>query len=303
LSLVANANQKVGVFLSIPASFQRKAGREEFGPAIRQAVVDRWRDCGFDVFSVNSAEEAKALASLVERVEIISSEDQGRVRISSICNIARQKNFDVIIISNADCLPIDAAILQSLVAKVGLQDVCIGERMNINAATLIPTGRLCTGFDTFIFGAGALNNIPAVTEWRIGDPIWDYWFPWVQKKMGARVFNAGVPVTIHMDHPQAWNFKMWRPKLQAFFDEMPIGSAIFPQSFKKRFGKTNIANAFFITKLNVSMALYTSLLELPHLLPTPAEDSFENLQIGMFNASAKQGWFSRVAIILGGFFK
>jgi hypothetical protein len=294
-------NKKVGVFLSIPPRFDRWIGNVNYGPAIRQEVIDRWRQCGFEVYSVNSAEEAALLKPLVRNVDIVGVEDVGRVRISTIASIARSKQLDVTIISNADCIPLDAAILQALAALVGENDVCIGERLNFNQTSLIPTGFLCTGFDSFLMGAVALKNLPAVTEWRIGDPIWDYWFPYFQKKTGAALFTAGVPLVMHLDHEQAWNFETWRPKFYAFFREMPIGSPVFPDWFNAKFKNCNVEKAMFVKRLNVSMALYKSLAALPKVLPNPVAGSFFELQMRALNASAGQNRLSRMAILINGF--
>jgi hypothetical protein len=303
LSVKTASKRKVGVFLSVPAKFERWSGRHDYGPAIRQEVIDRWHACGFKVFTVNGGGEAKFLQPELRDVEIIEVDDEPRVRIGTIAKIARSKKLDVAIFSNADCLPIGQAIMRMIIDKIGSNTVCMGERMNINAASLVPTGLLCTGFDTFFVGAEALKNVPDETHWRIGDPIWDYWFPWHQRKMGAEIYNAGVPVVMHLDHPQAWNFKMWRPKLKAFFDEIPIDSDLFPRSFNRRFGRTEIDRAVFLKRLSVSMALYTSLLEFPNLLTVPATASFWNLQMKMLNTNAKQSLFRRLAMKASAFFE
>jgi hypothetical protein len=284
----------VGVFLSIPARFERWVEKIDFGPTIRQEVIDRWKACGFAVYTVNSAEEAALLKSAVRNVEIIAVSEPGRVRISSITQAAKARGHAVTIISNADCIPIEVETVLQLVEKIGPNMLCLGERMNINPRSLAPTGYLCMGFDTFFLGQKALSVVPEQVDWCIGDPMWDYWFPFFLKKMGVTALAANIPVALHLDHPQAWNFKSWHPKFERHFDAIPIGSAVYPSWFNERFRGTVPEKAWFLRRLQLSSALYHCLAEQPKLTRAEAAGSFDALKYAALKANANRNLLSRV---------
>jgi hypothetical protein len=234
-SVTTPKKKKTGVFLSVPAKFSRLVGQVDYGPVLRQEVIDRWRYCGFDVLSVNSQEESSQLAALVNNIEIIPVDDKGRVRIASIVKCAVDRNIDIAIIANADCIPIDVKLMPEIVSGIDADEVCLLSRSNIPPDTLMATREPFPGFDVFILGSGTFANIPENSNWRIGDTCWDYWFPLLHIAKGAKISRCGFHSLLHLDHPSQWNEGLWLENAHKLFEEFPVGSTVHGGAFNRRF--------------------------------------------------------------------
>jgi hypothetical protein len=227
--------KRVGVFLSIPAKFNRWVGDRDYGPAIRQEIIDRWRFCGFEVFSVNSQDEAKELAPLISGIEIIPVEDRGRIKISSIIRCAVERKFDTALIANADCVPIDVKLISEIIGQVGANELCLLGRCNVPPETLSVTREPFPGYDVFVIGSEALGKAPKDSIWCIGDTCWDYWFPLYQMTKGTAVFRYSAYTLLHLDHPRQWSDETWLKNAHLLFEEFPVGSKIYGDEFNDRY--------------------------------------------------------------------
>lgn len=227
--------KSVGVYLSVPARMARPVNLTDYGPAIRQEVIDRWRLCAEKVYSVNEPAEAKELAALVSNVEIVPVEGQRRVKITSITNLARAHDHDIAIVANADCLPIDCKLMGEIIVRVGSNDVCMVQRSNISPKSLKPSSRYFFGIDIFIVGREALGKLPQDAEWRIGDSCWDYWFPFLLMTKKANVYGIKAHPMVHLGHDTKWNFKDYLIKARQLLAEIPLGTPAWGEEINTRF--------------------------------------------------------------------
>ncbi len=225
----------VGVYLSIPAHMARPVNQINFGPALRQEVVDRWQLCADRVYSVNEAAEADELASLMSNVEFVAVKDNRRVKITSITNVARTHDHDITIIANADCLPIDCKLMKEIIDRVGSNDLCMVQRSNISQKSLRPSSRYFLGIDVFIMGGEALCKLPLEADWHIGDSCWDYWFPFLLLQKGTDVYGINAHPMVHLGHDSKWNFKDWQHKARCLLAEFPLGSPAWGEVINRRF--------------------------------------------------------------------
>jgi hypothetical protein len=291
-SMAAKRRKKrVGVFLSIPAKFERWVGNVDYGPAIRQEVIDRWNRLGFEVYSINSAEESEELEPYLKDVTLIRVVDERRVKISAIAAAIQSTKVDVAIIANADCIVTEFDLIESAIDHLGDNQLCLVERNNIDPVTLRTTGLRCGGFDAFIVSAKVLACIPEGFHWRIGDTWWDYWFPFHCKKNGVQISNLNAPALLHLNHEMSWDWGNWVKNAKLFFNEIPIGSEIFDTSFNTRYANLDIAsgvkNTFFFP---LSKDLYEHLRMCPNVIPFQDLNSFAKLQSSILLANYDHNW-------------
>jgi hypothetical protein len=184
-------------------------------------VVDNWESSGFKVTSVNSSEEANILRTAdVEVLEVES--DQNRLKISEIMSAIADTGTPIAGFINADCRfiqPLDSERIKMFVKS----SLVLAERIDVNetggAATF-----LSLGFDAFFFDTATLRSLPD-TDYRIGMPWWDYWFPLVMQRSGLALKRFSCPILLHTAHRLNWDedaFLKGGRALQAEFPSMRV---------------------------------------------------------------------------------
>jgi hypothetical protein len=165
------------LFTSIPPSLKRMVQGTDFGPAWQAACVRSWKDAGFRIVSLNTADEVSRMHLFLAGVEFFEiPEDRTRPLIAASFAVSTASGAKIVGIINADCLLIDQIGLGTRLAE-RLDGIAIVQRFNIDQNTLRPTGQTCFGFDAFFFTTAALSAIEPDAMWRIGDNWWDYWLP------------------------------------------------------------------------------------------------------------------------------
>jgi hypothetical protein len=228
---------RYGLYMSVPAQMSRSAGNICLGRAFRQEVIDRWSECTGHVRSVNGITEASEIASLIHNIEIIPIEDERRVKITNITNLAKSQDHDVTIIANADCLPFDTKFLREIIEQVGSNDLCLLQRSNLRPKTLNASKQNFIGVDGFVLGREALAKLPTDAEWRIGDPCWDFWLPFLLHDRGCNVYGIKAHALIHLDHAAKWNFNDWLAKARRLLAEIPPDNPAWGKKINRIFGR------------------------------------------------------------------
>ena len=205
-SACINADMNFPIFTSIrPAT--------NFGPCVQS-----WRAAGFDVISVNKADEAGALrAAGIDVVEIDG--DKSKPRIGQILNVISEKKTLVAGIINADCriLPIASA---EAIRKHLPRTVILSERLEVDRnCRPVPIYR--SGFDAFFFDTQIIRAMAIDNEYRIGEPWWDYWFPIAAHRAGFSLKIFFSPTLLHELHPVNWNQRVWRSYAKRFRSSFP----------------------------------------------------------------------------------
>jgi hypothetical protein len=286
------AEKRVGVFLSIPAKFERWVGNVDYGPAIRQEAIDRWNRLGFDVYSINSVEESEELEPYLKEVTLIRVVDERRVKISAIAAAIQSTKVDVAIIANADCIVTEFDMIESAIDHLGDNQLCLVERTNIDPVTLRTTGLPCEGFDAFIVSSKVLACIPEGSPWRIGDTWWDYWFPFHCKKNGVRISNLGSPALLHLNHEMAWDWENWLKNAKLFFSETPVGSDVFDGNFNVKYGNADVASDEFQTFSPRAKDIYEYLRMCSDTTSFEELNGFAKLQSLILRANYDHSWSS-----------
>ncbi len=163
--------EKVTLYTSLPPKIFRSIAGTEVGAAYLAECVRSWRRAGFDVVSLNSAQEIERLVGQGYEVEYLQV-SRDRPAIDDFLTAIRASRAAVAGILNADVL-----VMAEPGALAGAPDCADGmtllERINIDSDSLRPTGRSCFGFDAFIFATAPLLRIDRQEEFLFGQPWWD----------------------------------------------------------------------------------------------------------------------------------
>lgn len=194
--------EKVKLYTSLPPEVTRTIAGAEVGTAYLAECVRSWRRAGFDVVSLNGAQEIEAVVRQGYEAECRQI-SRDRPMINDFLAAIRASRAPVAGIINADVLLIaDPGLLA--IAGNGAGSMTLIERVNIDPVNLRPTGQSCSGFDALFFATAPLSRIDHGEEFLFGHPWWDYWFPLAYAAAGGRLRTLSVPVLFHLQHKQKW---------------------------------------------------------------------------------------------------
>ncbi len=186
----------------------------------QKLAIDSWRVHGFRVISLNSAEEVTILQSLYPHVTFhtVSRHAQGEVGkpliyLDEIINFLKNhpENLlgNVFGIINADIhLRLDFDY-QTLIETQAKQSLVISSRVEVNSPDET-TGKIyTTGFDAFFFDEHLLDKLPK-SDFCLGMPWWDYWFPLVAMQQHISVKYLVKPIAYHVQHPINYAYELYK---------------------------------------------------------------------------------------------
>jgi hypothetical protein len=201
-------SQGITLYTSIPPKLYRMAGGVEYGDAYQNECIHSWISAGFRVVSLNRKSEIPYLQNEHPQVRFADSGSEDvRTRIDVFFRHITANGERISGIINADCYFLDCHGIASKI-RAGSQQKSIVplRRLDIDHATLRPTGRKCVGFDGFLFDTRFISRIEELGDWTIGMPWWDCWFPMAMHFAGARILMLDAPVLLHLEHEQRWGF-------------------------------------------------------------------------------------------------
>jgi hypothetical protein len=199
---------RIVLHTSLPPKVSRRIDGAEVGQAYLAECVRSWRRAGFDVVSLNSAEEIDVLRGLDYEAEFAQI-GGARPSIGDFLNAIRSSGRPVAGIINADIFLSNDAALLDAIADRSAGGMTMIERINIDPVNLRPTGRSCYGFDAFFFRTDLIAQIDIEHEFLFGQPWWDYWFPLAYVAGGGKLMTVTAPLLFHLDHTQGWIQQQW----------------------------------------------------------------------------------------------
>lgn len=199
---------RVKLYTSFSPRPKRLLGKSEAGPSYIAECIASWRRAGFDVVSLNNAREINELSGFKYDVDY-QQVAVDRPRIADFLRAIRASGKPVAGIINSDVFLAPHPEWPGFIASLGANGMMMVERINIDPASLLPTGRSCYGFDAFVFSTDLLSQIDVSWEFLFGEPWWDYWFPLAYVAAGGKLMTINAPVLFHLDHTQNWNQAQW----------------------------------------------------------------------------------------------
>jgi len=183
-----------------------------FGLDKQKDSIASWLDAGFEVVSINAADELTLLAKEFPRVRFIESTRDARVRhgkpliyISDVLQVLAETGAEVCGIVNADISfkVANPAGFHRFIADAAAGAFIYGARVDINSMADLNGKEYENGFDFFFFDRKIINLYkPAV--FCFGAPWWDYWFPLTAFMKGLPVKRLVSPVAFHLIHGDRW---------------------------------------------------------------------------------------------------
>ncbi len=181
------------------------------GGEVSRQAVQSWLNRGFQVLSVNTAQEAELMQSHFPEVEFIVNENTARREtgrdhqyLDALLDALAQTKRPLCGLVNADIIFRGAHDAWDQVCAAAGQRFVFGSRINVqepwaNAGTLLEPG-----FDFFFFPSSFLAQVPR-TGFVFGQPAWDLFLPAWARARGLGAVFCYSPVALHVEHPVQWS--------------------------------------------------------------------------------------------------
>jgi acetolactate synthase regulatory subunit len=196
----------------------------------QQRAIDSWLRAGFSVISMNAESEIDQTRRLFPELKFqpvtrdASSEcERPLVYLDDVFAFLRKNGTQVCGLINSDIhLRAGEAAVQYVVeqARGSLLLACRTDVESLESRT----GEVFKhGFDVFLFDKGVLDLVPS-SQFCLGQPWWDYWFPSCILKMQRQIPLKLVtfPFIAHIRHPSDWdrdrNFEKYGLHCMQYFD-------------------------------------------------------------------------------------
>jgi hypothetical protein len=212
----------VSLYTSVPSRLIRQSKGEVYGDEYQKECINSWRDAGFNIISINPENEIDALVTKGYNIKFVSNGNlEGRTKFATFFSCIIDSKEPICGLINADCFlmnPCDVAIDRVLGAAGG--SIVLLERLNIDPVTMKSMGKAASGFDAFFFDTRFVTNLDYADEWTIGEPFWDYWFPFFLHVSGASLKVAESTILVHLNHEVNWNMGDWRASGFKLFQQL-----------------------------------------------------------------------------------
>ncbi len=188
-------------------------------------VVQSWLAAGFEVISVNAANEIAAIHKAypdVMALPVATTAERFAKKpvpyIHDILKILRQAcearghavEDCTLGIANADIYFRNVPGLAEFIRREAQGCVLLGPRVDVvdaaSFANYQPTGTetYSIGYDYFFMSGGLLDCF-ADSPFCMGMPFWDYWMPLVAMLQGRPLKTLNSPVALHVAHETRWD--------------------------------------------------------------------------------------------------
>jgi len=207
----------ITVITSIPpACPSRSVDGNDIGGAYRQACVDSWQRFADRIVSVNSCNEAEAVAAANSGVAVRSVESDGMaiagrplVLFDDLLQCAVEEKTDLIALTNSDIFLADAAVLRQQVELLQSGEAMVARRVNVQSLHNLTGASYKWGYDLFVLRREDIAKLYREKTLFFGEPWWDYYF------LSNIVLN-GIPVkptesahVLHLSHKEAYSSDRW----------------------------------------------------------------------------------------------
>ncbi len=207
----------VPIMTSIPPNLNRQDPQgQQVGRILQSHCIANWKSIGFDVYSLNSAEEIRALEDAYPDVTFIEAKRDGRtitgrplVYVEDVLHALRGVGQPVGGIVNSDIFFRVGPQFMEYVRDEAIGSCVFGRRVEVSQISQ-KTGLLYPmGLDYFFFDMDISQNLP-MQRYMLGVPWWDYILPLLLFFRGAKMKRLDSHVAYHYTHPENWEKKQLR---------------------------------------------------------------------------------------------
>lgn len=189
---------------------------EDVGHAYQHQCIQSWRDSGFEVISVNAADEIATLSRLYPDMTFVAAKKDGRVEygkplvpVGELVDALAMTGRPIGGIINSDILLRASPDLASRVAEAASDGLAYCKRHEGDVPDSRVGYRYTYGFDAFFFDVSAIADVN-FEPFVLGVPWWDYLFPLEFIMAGRPVGEIVDPIARHLTHPIKWDIERWR---------------------------------------------------------------------------------------------
>ena len=181
---------------------------------VQLAAVNSWFECGFKVISVNTSNEISALESIYPRVKFVdaprdSSSITGKplIFVDDVLKALKQSQSLLYGIINSDIILRLSKWQLKQLARDARGSLVFGSRVDIESTDLMEGEFFQEGFDFFFFD-NVVANVIVPSEFCLGAPWWDYWFPLIPILKGIPIARLVTPAAYHVRHEIVWDWQL-----------------------------------------------------------------------------------------------
>ena len=187
----------------------------------QQAAIESWRSLGFTVVSLNSIEEVEKLEHLYKNVHFHvvdhhAKEEVGKplIYVDDVLNYLRKQNSRICGIVNSDIIfkteGNNSDFTSYLLSQVKGSFI-YGSRVDIHSPDQLDGNVYVYGFDYFFFEKYLLEDFPS-SDFCLGLPWWDYWFPYMAFEKGFSLKYLSPSIAYHIIHPANYSDLLWQKR-------------------------------------------------------------------------------------------
>ncbi|HEY2901935.1 MAG TPA: glycosyltransferase [Polyangia bacterium] len=185
----------------------------------QREAVQSWIEQGFDVLSINSADEITLLAPQFPSVRFWPAARDARamagkplVSLDDVLAGLRAANRSLSAIVNSDIVlgPLGGRRLADAVKEIAVDGFAFNKRLDQESES-DPGLRYDDGIDAFFFGRKLLADYPS-TPYFLGLPWWDYFFTAYPLLAGHPTVEIKEPIAFHLTHKNFYDVAQhWSP--------------------------------------------------------------------------------------------
>ncbi|MDR2695948.1 MAG: hypothetical protein LBC79_06170 [Deltaproteobacteria bacterium] len=178
-------------------------------------AVDSWLALGFQVISLNTEAECRALGAHFPRVRFCRCEDTARRHtgkdhqyVDALLDALAEYGDEVCAVVNADAAMQGGRKAWAHMAQAAAADFVFASRVNLRSLDYREGHLYHGGFDGFLFPKTFLARVPR-TRFIIGQPFWDIFFPSCARLAQIHTQYVYSPALLHKTHALHWNEELF----------------------------------------------------------------------------------------------
>ncbi|TWJ33043.1 hypothetical protein [Geobacter argillaceus] len=177
---------------------------------LQQSAIASWQALGFDVISINSSSEIKAVQQYFPSVSFVSADRTAEqltgkpfVYFDDVCRALTESGADICGIINSDIFLRADGDFKEFISRESRGSFLFGSRIDVTSPEDSDGEIFFVGFDFFFFDRSILACYPP-SEFCLGAPWWDYWAPMVPLIRGIPCKEIVSPLAYHVWHETKW---------------------------------------------------------------------------------------------------
>jgi len=201
----SNATIRKDIGLTIATSIAPKNLEKQ------KRAVESWLKLGFNVVSINCAEEMELLQKSFPEVKLVPATRDGRdefgkpvIYFDDLIEHLGRAGTEICGIVNSDIFLIADEGIISFIKNHAQKFLVYGSRTDIDSLGDLDGEIYERGFDFFFFHRSLLSYYPK-SHLCIGLPWWDYWTPLIPALRGTKIKKLVSPFAYHIKHSMQWD--------------------------------------------------------------------------------------------------